>query len=395
MLVLTLLIGLGGYSQNKLTGVIIDEESGRPVPDAYILLSNGIGVASDSVGLFSIMVNNMPVTLRITHVSYGQSDIRIEQWPDGMLVIRIQRMISKLEEVQISAERMRILTEKDDFSLQDFAIDSTHLWMLGYINNRPKYGRLWIANLFGDTLHSIPVKKPEKLYKDVFGNIHLFFEDSVFQLYGTPDTIGLFAGMSRNEFRRIFYPIKGYYAGKLIYQNYLPRQEGLHTYYYSLSDSIPKFLTCIRDTTGEILQEDEYVYGRCARVITGLMNSSGTGGLKMWLKMMERKEKANTLVYRRIFAPLVGARDKLYVLNLYQDSLLVYDTSGAFVNSISVSFHKNFTFMKGIDYIDFDFLYDPGTDKVFCLERENTGWMLCEMNTYSGTLEKIPLPDFP
>lgn len=160
ILIITLLclIVTGVISQGQtLSGIIVDEITKQPVSDSHISMANGIATVSDSSGRFTIAVEKVPVILRITHVSYGHSDITIDRWPEDLLIIRLRKIVADLEEVQITAERMRILTEKDDFSLQDFAFDENNLWMLGYINNRPQRGRLWLANHYGDTIHSIPV----------------------------------------------------------------------------------------------------------------------------------------------------------------------------------------------------------------------------------------------
>jgi hypothetical protein len=394
VLALTLLVGLGAYSQHKISGIIIDEESGKPVPDAFVIQENGAAVVSDSAGQFSIELRNIPAKIKVSHVSYGQSEINIEKLPQGILVIRIQKMISNLEEVQISAERMRILTEKDDFSLQDFAIDSTHLWMLGYINNRPKNGRLWLANLFGDTIRSIPVEKPEKLYRDVFGNVHLFINDSVFQLFGTDDSIGFVDIISKEMFLEILDPIKAFYSDKLIYQKYLPYQEGLHTYYYSTDDPQPRFLTCTRDTVMEALQEDEFVYGRYAGAISAIMNASSQGDkLWFWQQLVGRKKIKHLVFYRGIKTPMIGAGDVLYILNQFKDSLLSYDTAGQFAGAIYVDFHR-FVALKSRNYKDFRFIYDQAGNEVYYLEKKNVGWKFCGLNTQNGKLEDIPLPDF-
>ena len=396
-LLIALLFGLAAFPQNKISGVIIDEQTGKVVPDAFIMKKNGVGVVSDLQGQFSIDLTKIPATLVVSHVSYGQSEIELTEWPEGMLVVRVQKMISNIQEVQVTAAKMRILTEKDDFSLQDFAIDSTNIWMLGYINNRAKFGRLWIANLFGDTLRSIPVEKPESLYRDIFGNVHLMYDDSCYQLYGTPDTILLYPGFSRRDFRRVIGQIKGYFAGKLIYQTYLPFQEGLHTYYYSQTDSVPRFLSCIRDTTMEDIQEYEYVYGHAGSAIAALRDwSASSGRLEAQLRLMSRLENQSSLVYRGVKTPLIGAGNKLYILNLYKDSLLTYNSDGTFIDSKSNTFHKELELFKGVGYKDIKYIYDKGSDRVFLLERKETEWILSILDTSTGKImEKIQLPDFP
>jgi len=389
---------LGAYSQIKLRGVIFDEESGYPVSGAFVMQEGGANDISDTTGQFSMTLEKLPAKLLISHVSYGQSEVKLEKVPDGLLVIRIQKMISQIEEVQVSAERMRILTEKDNFSLRDYAIDSTHIWMLGYLNNRPKNERLWIANLFGDTLRSISTHNAKELYRDVFGNVHLFYKDSVCQLFGSSDTIGLLDGWRIEEFKKVFFPIKAFFADKLIYQNFIPGQEGLHSYYYSVSDTIPRFLTCTRDTTNETIQEYEFVYGHAGSVIQTLMSlsESPTKRLEIWQAMVKRREKKHLLINRQVEAPLVATNDYLYIINLYKDSMLVFNIDGEFVDSRNIDFHTKLEVFKGKKYMNFSFQCDPVTNQVFLLERKETAWALSLFDMQNGEISKrIQLPDYP
>jgi len=66
---------VAGYSQSKLSGVIIDEESGYPESEAFVMQENGQNVISDSTGQFSIQIAKLPVKLLVSHVAYGQSEI--------------------------------------------------------------------------------------------------------------------------------------------------------------------------------------------------------------------------------------------------------------------------------------------------------------------------------
>lgn len=391
------LLGISANSQIRdLSGLIIDRESNQVIEGAHVLLANGRASVSNAKGQFTIKLDELPVILRITHVSYGQSEIKIDKWPEGLLAIRLEKMTSQLGEVQVSGERMSILTKDDDFSLTDFAFDQNNLWMLGNLNKNPRLERLWLANQFGDTLRSISINKADSLHCDVFGNVHLFANDSAFQLYGHPDTIVIVDALSRMRFKQLISPIREYYSDKLVYQKYLPNQEGLHSFYYSSNDSVPRFISCTRDTAGEYLQEDEYVYGYCASAVLAIaLCDKPMVKLGMILAMQQRRRDKESVMYRNIEAPLIGTNRNLYLLNMYKDSLLAYNASGTFIGSKPISFHKELRLL-GVDYKDIELMHDYSTDRVYCLERKIDGWFLNPLDTNTGKLlPQIPLPDYP
>jgi len=80
-----------------LSGIIVDEETELPIADSHISLANGIATVSDTMGRFALPVKKMSVILRITHVSYGQSDITIDGWPDDLLIIRLKKIVANLD----------------------------------------------------------------------------------------------------------------------------------------------------------------------------------------------------------------------------------------------------------------------------------------------------------
>jgi len=391
------LLGISANSQIvDVKGLILDKETNQVIEGAHILLANGTTSVSNSKGQFTIKLDELPIILRITHVSYGQSNITIDEWSDGLLAIRLEKITSQLGEVQVSGERMSILTKDDDFSLSDFAFDHDNLWMLGNLNKNPRLGRLWLSNQFGDTIRSISIDKADSLHCDVFGNVHLFANDTAFQLYGHPDTIVVVDALSIMRFKQLISPIKEYFSDKLVYQKYLPYQEGLHSLYYSSNDSVPRFISCTRDTAGEYLQEDEYVYGYCASEVQAIaLCKNPADKLGMILAMQQRRQNREYQMYRNIDAPIVGTNRNLYLLNMYKDSLLAYNSSGTFIGSKRISFHKE-SRLLGVDYKEIELMHDYSTDKVYCLERKIDGWFLNPLDLSSGKLlAQIPLPDYP
>jgi len=382
LLILLFLLSLEGFTQNRLSGIILDEETGRPVPDSFIMKVDRSGVISDSLGQFTITIDKLPASLVISHVSYGQSEIIINELPNALLVIKIQQMISDLEEVQISAERMRILTEKDDFSIQDFAFDDDNLWMIGYMNNQASRGKLFLANGYGDTILSKRIKGAEELFKDAFRNVHLVLKDSVYQLFGfTGDSIVFLYSADKKEFMTLMEPIEIGFAGKLVYKNTNLHREEATIFYYDESDNVSHFLTHISDSIERMRKQDDILSDN------------------MWAQIVRsRYWKSNTKLSRiyekPISTPMFTLDDSLYIINMVKDSLLIYDKSGRFVNSMSITFHYNRE-LGDNDKKDLTILSDGKSGKVYVLERKNAAWSLHHLDVYGGCkMEEITLPNY-
>ncbi|MBT5426636.1 MAG: hypothetical protein HOK84_10590 [Bacteroidetes bacterium] len=372
-----------GLGQTQLvSGKLIDEITGDPVPDAHIMLPAGTGVVTNTEGLFQLEVKKAPFSLRITHVSYGQTEIHFDQLPQATLILRIQKMISHVGEVQVTAERLRILTEKEDFSLQDFAFDHQFLWMLGYTNNQANRGKLFLANEYGDTLASVRVKGAEQLYKDVFGDVHLILRDSAIQLF-SPDSasITFLYTIDKKTFLATMEPILSGFSNKLVYRNVIPHNEEVYLYYYSDSTLGPQFLTHIVDSLEALRKKLDKVTG------------------SMWLVLKSTRYWMPNTKIARIYddfvrTPLFSLNDSLYIVNSVKDSLLIYDQYAHFTGSLPINFHKDSS-LGDIDHKEFNFLPDNRFGKVYLLERKFAAWSLCPLDHHTGkVLPKILLPDF-
>lgn len=381
-----LFVGMNAFSQGKkLTGTVIDQYTGQAVTNAHVMLPNGKASITDSLGVFSVEVKKMPIVIRISHISYGQSDVKILNWPEDQLVIRIEKMTSQINEVQVSGERLRILTEKDDFSLKDFAFDDKHLWMIGSINNESRKSRLWLADLDGDTLKSMVWKHPKKLILDVFGNVHLVDQDSIHQLFTDRDEIFIVSTLAKDEFYKTMSPIKAAFGNKLIYSTFLPQTEGLYTYYRTGGTDIPYMLNSIRDVEEEFRQEDDFI---------GYSWSAGQD-FKASFAMGQRKLHSKLLINRKVVAPVFVLRDTLWIMNLYDDSLLAYNNEGQFAKAISIKFHRK-NYLLGTEYFRFKILKDKLSGQAFFLLRRNMKWAISQIDLSSGKLlEQIPLPNYP
>jgi len=231
----------------------------------------------------------------------------------------------------------------------------------------------------------------------VFGNVHLVFSDSVYQLYAHEDSIMRLYPASQPDFFGTVSPIKAYFSNRLVYQTFLPLQEGQHTYYYKFGDPEPKFLKLTRDTLEEASQEHDYVYGKAGVAYAGLMNLSENGGSayhNAMFAMGQRKLGKNTLVNRKVKTEMFSLNDSLYVIDMYRDSLICFDTTGQFAFSKPFSYHRD-PLLFDYHYKSIKYLTDPIVNSVYILERKERAWELSQLNYKDGIKEQaVPLPDF-
>ena len=119
----------------------------------------------------------------------------------------------------------------------------------------------------------------------------------------------------------------------------------------------------------------------------------------MWGQLVRsRYWKSNTglsrIYYKPVSTPMFTLNDSLYILNMVKDSILIYDDSGRFADSESISFHYTRE-LGDNDKKDINFLKDSWAGKVYLLERKNAGWSLHYLDVYGGyKMEEIKLPNY-
>ncbi len=382
------------YGQNiEIRGLIIDGKTEKPVAEAHVTVSTGEIAVTDASGRFILNIPGIPAVMRITHVSYGSQEYKVSTAPGGLLVIRINQEVTDLDEVQITGERLRILTRKDQFSIQEFAIDRQVIWFLGFINNQAGQQRLFAANLYGDTLASIPVRRAEKLFQDIFNTVHIVFNDSVYQLYHHDENqIEFLYPEEKNTFFNIMTGIEHAFNQKLVYSRESSWEQSLQIYYIQKDDPQRYQLVNIRDTLEANRQKTWNKIDRLMAIynIPELSN--------MWTdvyRYTKRGTKFDRVIRQPIPYTLFKANDSLFIINYLKDSLLIYSADGKLAKSIFIDFHK-VTSAGGPDYKDLTGLTDPITQKVFLLEHQMTRWILSPLNTATGkTGPVIRLPEFP
>ncbi len=115
-LLLFLLFGLSLYAQQtKVTGKVLDAE-GNAIPGANIIIPNTqSGTVSDFDGIFTIMVDELPVTLKISYVGYEPVTIKVENQNPVKIILQEN---SFLDDVVVTASRTQEKVKESPVSIE-------------------------------------------------------------------------------------------------------------------------------------------------------------------------------------------------------------------------------------------------------------------------------------
>lgn len=102
-------------SPDIFRGVLIDDETSKPIVDAHVYSSSGYAVVSDYDGSFSVGVIDSD-TLFVSSVGYTKTSILIDDCPDfadKVFTFRIKPLIYTLRAVEISPEKSIVVLPEE------------------------------------------------------------------------------------------------------------------------------------------------------------------------------------------------------------------------------------------------------------------------------------------
>jgi hypothetical protein len=386
---------LGGqcFGQNyNVRGRIIDESTKNGVADVHVS-SNAQYTITDSTGYFSLAVKKIPCVVRISHVAYGTFEYPVNEIPKSLLIISINPEITAIDEIQVSGQRLMVLTRRDPYSIQEFEVGRQSIWFIGAINNRADQNRLFLANLLADTISSLPLRGAVSLFRDVFDNVHLVTKDSVYQLFASANgQIKLLYPYARADFFKTMEGCELALGEKLVYAKNSPDHSKTEVFYIQENDPVKHLLTMMENTSLNAQR-------RTAAKMDSYMSRWGVRELiDMW-STIYRYSKRGTNFDRVINPPvpysLFKTDSNLFVVNYLKDSLLKYSLEGEYLGAMTIGFHKE-EFYTDDRFRKLEFITDPVSHRIYMLENQLGHWILEQLDADQGKpIRIISLPEFP
>ncbi|MCX6225477.1 MAG: carboxypeptidase-like regulatory domain-containing protein, partial [Bacteroidia bacterium] len=126
--------------QVLIKGRIIDKQNLEPVIAATISAGELQRTISDAEGRFALAVKKLPVTLLVSHVSYGILIVTVAK-QTGEVIIRLEPQVNRIPEVRVTAignkNQVRILNKKARYTIIDYQFEGPYMWFIGCMDNSP------------------------------------------------------------------------------------------------------------------------------------------------------------------------------------------------------------------------------------------------------------------
>lgn len=363
-----------------LTGVVIDSETHEPIANVVIKPNfKEKYIVTDSSGQFKFSERVNKAAFKFIHVGYKEiaetiDSIRISS-VEYLLFFKLQRKENALGEVVVSAKHE--ITNPEN-NIIDYEFIKNKIILLNY-KVPPYYSEIVLLNEQLDTLTKTKLQiKPRYLKKDCLGNIHVFTDDSSYQLIYRNSKIMISPPYpktiyeekmgncveSTNDFVYFFNK-----KGAMLITN-----SGYHDF-FSKSNAL-KYVY-----VGKFAKKNGILYD----VIDERHTKERDDDAKMEKLHPELKSR-NSVVFREtillneIYAPLFIINDTVLILDFINSSINSF-SNNALVSKVPISFHRTKTWKRVmlIDYVE---------GKIYSKHIEDGKLVLKHINCTTGAVVK-------
>jgi len=229
--VVVFLLACNSIAQVRFNGKIQDSENQLGIAHATIVFDGG-AVISNMKGEFSIEQPTYPMVLYLSHVSYHPQTLIINtKYESGIVISLIPKTVA-IERIEVVGEKIKRFFKGQNYYILDYVLMDNNILTIGYEQKNMNRGKMVLSGINDDKNISIEIEKPKKLYKDGFGNIHVFAGDSVFQVYVHNSDIWLLYPTSVDDFSKELLKYKFPFSNYHIFREFLG--EGQVNNYYAI-----------------------------------------------------------------------------------------------------------------------------------------------------------------
>lgn len=276
---------------------------------------------SDKNGRFTVNKVKVGDTLCLSHVTYEYTRFVIEQEDFAKKEVPMMLLENAygLMEVEIVGSAPVIAYRNRVNSVIDYEINDMGFYMIAY--RQDGNCSLLHTTMNFDTLSVLPIRRKfQRLYKDVYNQIHLIGNDSTYQIghrqyRGQYMNMELFYGMQRDE----FYALMGNNVlandKVFIVANYGDNGQEIYYNYYEIDSHKGYFMEYVSDNGGLDLAENFRKFG-------------GRGG---------------GLFLKAIYDPVFETHDTIFLFNFEADKIIYFNHEAQRLGWRWITFHRERT----------------------------------------------------
>ena len=290
-------------------------------------------------------------TVRLYYSCIGYQDTIVSLEPEQLrhnsinISFKMRPVNYALKEVTINENKPEIAIHEKMASLVTYEINEMGIYLIAYQNSGNALVHL---SLDLDTLSILPIaRKFDRLYKDVFGQIHLMSYDSTYQighrqLGNTYLDAELFYGMSIEE----FYYIMGDNAlvtdSVFVIATYDNRGQELYYYYFKRGHSDCYLFEHISEQEILDLLENMRKFGGLEGLGRGASCSLPDyyAHCLMRPRFVLKSRKWNKSIPPPIYDPIFSTGDSLVLFNFEADKNEYFDKNAQMIGETPIKFHR-------------------------------------------------------
>jgi hypothetical protein len=313
-------------------GNIIDQSTLRPVVDVNITFQGlKMGYVSDKKGEFSFFLDTIPVYMIISYMGYETKKI----WLDGTspkLNIRLSPAALVLGEVEIVAKAGPDIFYKDpSYAVLDYEPDSSRVYILIFRSTLAE-AELICKTMDGKLLASagrFPFK-PDSLFRDCLGNVHLLCHDSAYQVFTDSAGISLVYPTTMEKFETVLKNCVASTSSKLFFKKITNDGFGIDFYRVDrVTRTNEKMASVVDEENLSRLRRNQDDYGR-------IRSSTIPDGRKEF----EEWNFAKKIMYRPRTATMVRIGASICIFNSADMTIEFYTPEGEFTSKVRLDMSK-------------------------------------------------------
>ncbi|MFH0866921.1 MAG: carboxypeptidase-like regulatory domain-containing protein [Bacteroidota bacterium] len=371
LLIITCFVAKSQQDFYTIKGVVRDSSLSNHISSASIMCADNSEVAvSDKNGFFKISVTSFPCKLSVSHLGYFNKEIIVSSFSQKAEIL-LQGKINELPELSVTNVKPLPITKDEPLYITDYEFVNDKILALAYRNKMLSQARLYVLTSEGDTVFSVPVKKPDQLYSDCFDNRYFISKSEAFQLSIDTGNIEFLYPYPSDEFIMLFDLLAEAKADKM----YLKK--------YSLHDQMLEYLEYDKEakTYSELITVKNENNARMLNDRARIICSSDDPETQARFEDMA--------FYKPVFAPLININDTLFLFNFEDSWMGFFDDSCKLVKKIPIVFHLDKNWKREI-------YFDESSGKAYAMFRKSGISTLKEIDIETGELiNSVQIPDLP
>jgi hypothetical protein len=338
------------FAQQDIVTVIgkVTDEFNRPVGDVHVYsVERKLGTVTDKYGVFKLRMRPLPVNFTCTHVGYLEtmksiSEKQIDNRDSDTIFVNISMVqhIMQLDAISINASGIESVFYRPEIKLIDYEFWMNRLLLLLKVD---KNYRIRMLDFDYNTIAQLEFPwKLDKFYRNAFGGVHVFAEDTVYQLYLRPDNIDLLDVSSKGDFEYIVKSVVAATDSLLIFS--LLANHNKEQLYYTINRNTKekKKLHHVFDEIAAKYAQSYYsqISGSSRSTIPKFL---GDGDIEQKINASRASFEASQwykMMSKPICAPVFESQNEIFLFDHVNDSLFKFDVNGERLKSVPLSYHK-------------------------------------------------------